>query len=390
MYKACLILIAFVVVLSTATPAQTLPAAVADERPHANEKLAIQALRQIRSAQFTYGATTGNGDYGSLFDLHHADLIDAALARGEKHGYVFNLSVMLRTINTPARFYLTAIPREYLKTGRRSFYLTIEGEFHAADKKGRFADASDPTFDVCSSGTIAENERCIFNPLRTLHSAEMAYAATYGNGNYGSLSQLRSARLIPKNFETKPIHGYAINVVIFTGTSTTPALFKISAVPHKYGVTGVRSFFIGSDGVFRGADKNGKPADEADPYALPCSPCSSAENEPAIISALRTLQGAETTYTAAMGDGSYGSLQQLNKAKLIEQNLSSGLVYGYKLTITVVALSSRHQAGFKISAVPEVYGTSGVSSFFVDESGVIRGADKNGSPADENDTPIDQ
>ncbi|MEP6705313.1 MAG: DUF2950 family protein [Acidobacteriota bacterium] len=43
------------------------------------------------------------------------------------------------------------------------------------------------------------------------------------------------------------------------------ASFKIFATPQVYGVTGVKSFFIATDGVIRGADRQGGHADEDDP-----------------------------------------------------------------------------------------------------------------------------
>jgi len=46
------------------------------------------------------------------------------------------------------------------------------------------------------------------------------------------------------------------------------------------------------------------------------------------------------------------------------------------------------QATYTITAVPVTYGASGVRSFYVDESGVIRCADKSGAPATAADPPL--
>jgi hypothetical protein len=34
------------------------------------------------------------------------------------------------------------------------------------------------------------------------------------------------------------------------------------------------------------------------------------------------------------------------------------------------------------------YGEMGIRSFYIDTSGIVRGADKNGAPADVNDPPV--
>ena len=45
---------------------------------------------------------------------------------------------------------------------------------------------------------------------------------------------------------------------------------------------------------------------------------------------------------------------------------------------------------FKIWAVPQVYGTTAIRSFFIDQTGVFRGGDKNGGEANQNDPPINE
>ena len=94
--------------------------------------------------------------------------------------------------------------------------------------------------------------------------ADGTYAATFGNGNYGTLGQL-SEYLIPSRLADGIEHGYSFTVVTAVQTQQTPAIFKIYATPLTYGVTGIRSFFIDTSGVILGADKNGLPSDENDP-----------------------------------------------------------------------------------------------------------------------------
>ena len=228
-----------------------------------SERFVVQALLNLSAAEGIYQAVISNGNYGSLNDLRQANFIDSALASGDKYGYTFTLTVTDRTASTPAKFFATATPRSYLKTGRRSFYIDNNGEMRGANKTGAAATFSDPIIDSCVE-TKFSNEKCTIQDLRTLHGAEITYQASVGNGNFGTFQQLYSAGLISQNnFVTS--HGY-----LFTGSFTDsavghPATLKLWARPTNYGVTGIKSFFIDESGVLRGVDKNGAPANENDP-----------------------------------------------------------------------------------------------------------------------------
>ncbi len=225
-----------------------------------NEKFAIRALLTLHGAQVTYQATTGNGNYGSLKDLRQAYLIDEVTAAGDKYGYRFTVFKTDYTATTPAKFYVTATPRLYRKSGRRSFYTDESGEMHGADKNGAAATTADPVIDTCFS----TNEGCSISNVRWLHSAQITYQATIGNGNYGTFNQLYAAGLISQRLANGSLYGYLFAYTIVDRTNNTAASFKISAVPANYGISGIRSFYMAADGVLRGADKNGAPADEND------------------------------------------------------------------------------------------------------------------------------
>lgn len=229
------------------------------------ERFVIREMAQTHAAQMTFGATFGNGNFGSLADLHQANFIDAALASGNKHRYSFVMSVTPGSPGAPASFVLTATPHRYPKTGQRSFFIDTSGEMHGGDKNGGVATASDPYIDSCALWGTADNERCAIQALRTLHGAESTFQVTYGNGNFGTLSQLGEAAFINRTLATGLIHGYSFTVTFVNLTPNVPASFKIYAIPQTYGTTGIRSFFIDTSGVLRGADKNGAPADENDP-----------------------------------------------------------------------------------------------------------------------------
>jgi len=227
--------------------------------PAHNERFVIRSLRSVVGAQATYSATTGSGNYGSFQNLRQAQLIDAVLATGQKYGYYFQTTTVAATATMPARYYVTARPNRYRKTGVKSFYIDESGVLRGADKSGAAATASDPEIEY----DCLPYEECAIANMRTLHSAEVTYSATIGSNSYGTFAELYAANLISASLADGSYHGYNFTCAI--NNQATPASFNFSAVPINYGVTGRRSFYIGVDGVLRGADKNGEPADENDP-----------------------------------------------------------------------------------------------------------------------------
>jgi hypothetical protein len=227
------------------------------------DRFIIRSVRLIHSAETTYQATIGAGTYGSLAQLKEAGYIDAALATGQKHGYTFALTVTHPTATTGAKFKLNATPQNYQRSGRRSFYIDEFGEIRGADRNGLPAEVNAPIIDDCSLyGDVAGNERCTISAMRVLHSAEMTYSATTGAGSFGLLTNLSLAGLIGITLASGETHGYYFMITV---TDPPNPSFKAIAVPQNYGVTGVRSFYIDSTGVLRGADKQGQRADENDP-----------------------------------------------------------------------------------------------------------------------------
>ena len=114
-----------------------------------------------------------------------------------------------------------------------------------------------------------------------------------------------------------------------------------------------------------------------------------AANEGATLSTLRRIQSAQDTYQATTGEGQFGTLEQLVSARLVNPALADGKNYGYKFTVKVKEVDYADQPGFEAVAVPETYGSSGIRSFYVDETGVIRAADNRGAMATALDNPLD-
>jgi hypothetical protein len=190
------------------------------------------------------------------------------LATGNKHGYVFVVSLTIATPTSPASFAITVTPRAYRRATRLSFFVDESGVVRGADHHGGPANENDPIIgiDGCSDGSIAENEQCTIRNMRTVHSAQVTYYATSGNGtSYGTLAQLAEAGLISVSLGSGQIAGYSISAVTFPQTPTELARYSAIAVPQIYGTTGVRSFYVDETGVIRAADHQGGPANENDP-----------------------------------------------------------------------------------------------------------------------------
>jgi prepilin-type N-terminal cleavage/methylation domain-containing protein len=101
------------------------------------------------------------------------------------------------------------------------------------------------------------NEGSAISALRTIHGAQITYAASAGSGNYTDLAGLNSAGLIDTTLSsagTTPKSGYLLSSAKADASTTTaaPAIFAVEAHPGSpTGVTatGTRSFGVSTDGV---------------------------------------------------------------------------------------------------------------------------------------------
>ena len=103
------------------------------------------------------------------------------------------------------------------------------------------------------------------------------------------------------------------------------------------------------------------------------APQVTAANELAALTRLQAIGRAEMAYQAESA-GQYATLDELIKRGMVNDP-SQGKLTGYKFDLRVTA------HGFAATATPERYGVSGKRSFYTDEQNVMRGADKQGSPA---------
>lgn len=119
----------------------------------------------------------------------------------------------------------------------------------------------------------AANEGAAQSALRTIHSAQITYQATGGNGAYAAnIGVLLGQRLVDPVLGTGAKSGYDFAIIDQGGTHAT-AVFGVYAFPSvTTGVsqTGTRVFAMTEVGVLRGeADLGALPATRADINALP-------------------------------------------------------------------------------------------------------------------------
>lgn len=101
-------------------------------------------------------------------------------------------------------------------------------------------------------------------------------------------------------------------------------------------------------------------------------------NERATLGALYFIAHTESGIRAEKG--SYVSLDELIAQKKLHKGMLEG--HGYRIEVNLVG------DGFEATAVPIEYGKTGKMSFFINESGVIRGGDHAGAPATIADNPV--
>jgi hypothetical protein len=95
---------------------------------------------------------------------------------------------------------------------------------------------------------------------------------------------------------------------------------------------------------------------------------------------LHALASAEATYKETKGDGRFGLLEELIAENFISKDMLQR--YGYRIEVTVSG------NGYEVTAVPVEYGKTGRMSYFLDQTGTLRGGDHGGGPATISDKPV--
>jgi len=112
-----------------------------------------------------------------------------------------------------------------------------------------------------------------------------------------------------------------------------------------------------------------------------------ASNESACIGAMRTLASAQSTFQSATGTdadgdgtGEYASLLMLSNATppYVDEVLGGGVKSGYQYQITTTGVINNDEVFWEATAYPVAFNQTGNRTFYVDESGVLRGSDIGG------------
>ena len=119
-----------------------------------SEQSALDALKKVAAAVEAYRnkylrlpdslANLGPPIHGGA-NGEAAGLVDSDLANGMKSGYAIRYVIVgASTLGAPAKYELAATPRQYGRTGRRSFFRDSNGGLHAADRQGAIGSETDP------------------------------------------------------------------------------------------------------------------------------------------------------------------------------------------------------------------------------------------------------
>ena len=248
-----------------------------------------------------------------------------------------------------------------------------------------------PSTDSANSQTattvdaLTTNDQLMLNAFRSIHSAEMTYQAM--TGEYTFLSTLGQAGLIDPQLASASRYGYLFIVSFYGGTAQMMPGFDVRARPRFPVSTKTLSFYMDQSCDIRGAyHAGGGFGDIRDPVIEPCGTSQLTENERLSIASLREIYNAEITYQSTIGAGQFGTLAQLYNANLVTTGFAASPYYrDYRVNALIII---PEPAGFSFTVLPLNYGRSGRRSFYIDQTGVLRGADKSGLPANENDPPI--
>ena len=103
--------------------------------PEMNEAIAIGMLQMINGVEANYQSTYGKGKYGTLDELIAQKLVQKEMF--EKYGYNFEITA------SGDQFEAVATPKEYGKTGKRSFFVDKTGVVRGDDHGGAPATSAD-------------------------------------------------------------------------------------------------------------------------------------------------------------------------------------------------------------------------------------------------------
>ena len=104
------------------------------------------------------------------------------------------------------------------------------------------------------------------------------------------------------------------------------------------------------------------------------------QNEGMAVGVMHTIAYVQEQYKKDKGAGSYGTLEQLIAVDLLPKDLIENSGYKFEMMVT--------GDKFEAFATPAEYGKSGKMSYFIDQTRILRGADRNGASASSSDPPV--
>jgi len=93
------------------------------------------------------------------------------------------------------------------------------------------------------------------------------------------------------------------------------------------------------------------------------------------------VEGNALIYPSTLGGGNCSGVS-------FDPKLGSGTKNGYKFTVELTT-DEENVEGFAAVGIPETYRSSGIRSFYTDETSVIRASDNHGGPSTKMDDPLD-
>jgi hypothetical protein len=117
--------------------ATTVAVGIKDAPVIRGEAMAVSALQRIAQVEHAYKIEKKKERFGTLEELREAGLLEKEFPSGETE-YKFELSA------SGEKFEATATPKDYGKTGRRSFFIDEKLDLRAADRRGERATSDDP------------------------------------------------------------------------------------------------------------------------------------------------------------------------------------------------------------------------------------------------------
>ena len=119
-----------------------------------------------------------------------------------------------------------------------------------------------------------------------------------------------------------------------------------------------------------------------------------AANEAAAIKTLRTIGEQQMLYFNSRQRSTYGTFEELRKENLLDSRFdgSTPIVDGYVYTMKVIPKSTSQQAGFTITADPQVaegVGATGANHYYIDSDTSVIHVNRD-QPATATDPPIGQ